>query len=552
MPMIIPAAIGLAATIGAYALLPATVMGLSATFVAGIIGTIVSTAASFLMASMTRPKPAAAPRPEDRRQSVRGAIEPRRVVYGHARVGGAMVYVASAGLDLEDLHVVVVLAGHPCHAVQTVWINDVAVPTSTLAGDGEITDASHALRDHANIRIYLGTQTAADPILTAAFPGVWTAEHLLSGCTYLAIRLRYSRDTFPSGLQNISAELSGKSDIHDPRSNTTGYTANWALCVHDYLRGAHGLACAADEVDLGTIIAAANLSDEAVPLNEAGTVTEPRYRVDGAFTLDQAPIEIMEGLLSAGAGTIVYVQGQYRLYGGAYAAPSLALTPSDFAGDIRLETRPPRRDVFNAVRGTFVDPARNWQPSEFPPMLFPAFETEDGERIWRDLRLPFTVGASNAQRLARIAALTARDSLSFTAPMRYAALRLAAWQMVAVTHPDFGWTDKPFRVNAWRFDPASGEITVSFREENAANYAWIHEMAAAIPPHPNTTLVDPLDIPAPTDLAVQPGATLQPDGSLRPVLDVTWNSAAHPFVTSHELQWRLPGGEWSSVMVPRS
>jgi hypothetical protein len=330
-----------------------------------------------------------------------------------------------------------------------------------------------------------------------------------------------------------------------------GYTNNWALCVHDYLRGPHGLACATDEVDLSTIIAAANLSDEAVPLNAGGTVTEPRYRVDGAFTLDQAPIDIMEGLLSAGAGTIVYVQGQYRLYGGAYSAPSLALTPSDFAGDIRLETRPPRRDVFNAVRGTFVDPERNWQPSEFPPMIFPAFEAEDGERIFRDLSLAFTIGASPAQRLARIAALTARDSVSFTAPMRYAALRLACWQMVSVTHPDFGWVNKPFRVHAWRFDPASGEITVSFREENAANYAWIWEMAAAVLPHPNTTLIDPLDIPAPSDLAVQPGTTLQPDGSLRPVLQVSWTAAAHPFVTSHELQWRVPGGDWSSTQVPR-
>lgn len=67
MPMVIPAAIGLAATIGAYAMLPATVLGLSSAFVAGIIGTIVSTAAQFLMSSMTRPKAAAAPLAEDRR-----------------------------------------------------------------------------------------------------------------------------------------------------------------------------------------------------------------------------------------------------------------------------------------------------------------------------------------------------------------------------------------------------------------------------------------------------------------------------------------------------
>jgi hypothetical protein len=287
-----------------------------------------------------------------------------------------------------------------------------------------------------------------------------------------------------------------------------------------------------------------------VQLDAEATSFEPRYRLDGSFTLDRAPIEVMEEMLSAGAGTLVYVQGQYRLHGGAYATPSLPLTPADFAGDIQLLTKPPRREVFNAIRGSFIAANKGWQQAEFPPITFPAYEAEDGERIWRDLRLPFTIHATRAQRLAWIATRTARDSLRFTAPMTYAALRLAAWQMVSVSHPDFGWDQKPFRVESWRFDPASGEIVVSFREENAANYAWFWEDLRAEAPAPATTLLDPLAIPAPTGLAVTPATALQPDGSLAASLVITWNAAAHPFVTSHEVQWRLPGGEWSGVEVP--
>lgn len=566
MPVLIPLAVGLAASVGALASgIAATVglaVGLSAAFVAGIIGTVVSTAATFLMSAMMRPRPQ---RPEfqDRRQSVRSAISPRQVIYGDARVGGAIVFAGSAGEDLREMHLVVALAGHPCDEVRTIWINDLSIQVSELGVNGDIINPFHTLfkkgplgpfdpsgQSLANIRIYLGDQVGADPILLSAFPDKWSHDHVLTGVTYLAIRLIYDRDKFPGGLQNISAELRGKNTIFDPRDGETRATANWALCVRDYLLSPDGLACSAAEIDEASFAAAANLSDEVVQLDEAATQFEPRYRLDGAFTLDRAPIEVMEEMLSAGAGTLVYVQGQYRLYGGAYATPSLSLGPTDFAGDIQLLTKPPRREVFNAIRGTYIAAAKDWQVAEFPPLTFSAFEAEDGERIWRDLRLPFTFAPTAAQRLARIATLTARDSLRFTAPMKYGALRLACWQMVSVTHPDFGWDAKPFRVESWRFDPSSGEIVVSFREENAGNYAWTWENRVAEPPFPPTTLVSPLDIPAPTGLTATPSTVMQPDGSLAASLIITWNAAAHPFVTSHEVQWRLPNGEWSGLEVP--
>lgn len=572
MPAVIPLALGLAATVGALAVLPATVsilgIALTASFVAGIIGTVVSTAASLIMGGVMRPRGPTAEF-QDRRQAIRSGIAPRQVVYGEARVGGAIVFAGSSGPDLRQLHLVVVLATHPCEAVDAVWINDIRVATSDLDADGNINDTSHPLygsfligsgagtpattnngRSRARIRIYLGDQTTADPVLKEALPADWTDDHILAGCTYLAIRLTYDQERFAKGLQGISAEMRGKNDILDPRDNSTGYTTNWALCVRDYLRSPLGLDCDAEEIDEPSFIAAANLSDEAVALDEHATETEPRYRLDGAFLLDQGPLAIMEGMLSAGAGTLVYVQGRYRLHGGAYATPTLALGPSDFAGDVQLVTRPPRREVFNAIRGTYIAKDRDWQVAEFPPATFAGFEAEDGERIWRELRLPFTIHPTRAQRLARIATLTSRDSLRFTAPMKYGALRLAAWQMVSVTHPDFGWAAKPFRVESWRFDPSSGQVVVGFREENAASYAWDWDDGASVPPAPRTTLVDPLALPAPGGLVVTPSSALQPDGSLAATLVITWDAALHPFVTSHEVQWRVTDGAWSGVDVP--
>ena len=61
-----------------------------------------------------------------------------------------------------------------------------------------------------------------------------------------------------------------------------------------------------------------------------------------------------------------------------------------------------------------------------------------------------------------------RSPLILKAPMRYAALRLAVWDTVALTVPEFGWTAKPFRITSWDMSPAEGTINAVFQEEQVA------------------------------------------------------------------------------------
>lgn len=556
MPQLIPVLIGLAASAasltGGAAGIAGTIAAainvgfITASVVAGVIGTIVSTVASVAMSAIMKPKKAAAASPqgaaEDRKITIRGGIEARQVIYGRAKVGGVIVYSASSGTNQRVLHLVVVLAGHRCDAVESVFLNDEEINLATQMTGADVTAGRFA--GVMSIRTYTGGQTSADALLVAQSPDGWAADHVLSGCTYMALSLFYDQDKFPNGLQSVAAVVRGKSDIYDPRTASTGYSTNWALCVLDYLRGEHGLDCDTDELDLPFFSAAANLADENVQLDAGGTQFQPRYTINGAFKLDLAPMDIIEKLLAAGAGTLVYVQGQYRLYGGAYSTPTVSLGASDFAGDVELETRAPRRELFNSIRGTFVDPARAWQAAEWPPLVDAGMVAEDGEQIWRDLPLEHVTDGTRAQRLARIAILTARDSLRLRAPIRYAGLRLAVWQMVSLTLPDFGWTAKPFRVESWSFEPATGRVMLTLREENAANYAWYWDSGASIPASPNTTLVDPLTIPAATGVTVTPGTVLQPDGGILPVLDIAWTASAHAFVTAHEVQWSRPAEDY--------
>lgn len=564
MPPAIVAVAALLAGAGTFSLLTAgtvaTFLGIStplmgataAMIVSGMVGMVVQYGLSAALGLNRRPKVDLSATAQDRKQLIRSSAAPRQVVYGRAMVSGPLVFARSTGADLRYLHLVVPLATHPVDGIETVWINDEPITPEQLDGDGLVTGGRFAGR--ARVRKYLGHQTAADADLVAEVEE-WTEDHKLLGAAYLYLRLEFDPEAFATGLSSVRAVVRGKSDIYDPRTDTTEYSENWALCLIDYLRADFGLACDDDEIDWPAAIAAANLCDEPVQLDEEATVFQPRYRLAGSFTLDDRPIEILGRMQSAGAGEIAYVQGMYRIYPGAFDTPTETLTASDAAGPLQISTRPPLSDLYNAVKGTFINPADGWQAREFPAVLDEDAEEEDGERIWQELELPFTTDGIAAQRLARIALRRAREPVTVTMPMRYASVRLCVWQMVALTLPAMGWTAKPFRITRWSFDPVSGQPSLVLREESADSWAWDHDDASPVTPGEGTTLINPLAVPPPADLSVTASTLIQSDGAVLPSLLVTWTAPAHAFTSAVEINWRweLEGGgqsDWRSATVP--
>ena len=55
-------------------------------------------------------------------------------------------------------------------------------------------------------------------------------------------------DVFPRGLLTFSAIVKGKK-VFDPRTSTTAWSANAALCLRDYLTSDYGLGANSDEIN---------------------------------------------------------------------------------------------------------------------------------------------------------------------------------------------------------------------------------------------------------------------------------------------------------------
>lgn len=383
------------------------------------------------------------------------------------------------------LHLVIPLAYHQVEEIGDVYFGADVITSAMLDAEGLVVSGKYA--QYARVRKHLGAPgQTADPYLVSVSNGQWTSAHRGQGVAYIIVSLFRKPDLYINGVPNIRAKVKGAL-LYDTRTAVTAYSNNWALVVYDYLRRAEGLGCAASEINETLFNAAANVSDENVALDAVPTY-QKRYTADGVVNLDGRPLDVLKDLLGAGAGAAAYSVNTWDLYAGAYVAPTRTLTVADLRDDISGAPDLPRRDLFNAVRGTFVDPNGDWQPTSFAPVRNALYVTEDGgEEIYRDIELPFVTNAVRAQRLAKIALERARQSATLAWPGKRTCFRINTWETVNVQVPQLGYTPKVFRNNAWQWQPGGG-VDLSLQEESAAAYDWNFGNATTYDPAPNTVL----------------------------------------------------------------
>jgi hypothetical protein len=188
-------------------------------------------------------------------------------------------------------------------------------PNASTSGGSAVDNTIPAsVNSYARVKKHTGAiEQAADADLIAEVPG-WDVNHKLNGIAYVYVRLQYSQDVFGTGIPNVSAIVKGKK-VFDPRDGSTAWSDNVALCTRDYLASEYGFNCTGAEINDTYFTAAANVCDEAVTLTTGGS--QSRYTCNGVLDTADAPIENLNALVAAMAGTVTYVQGQFRGYAGA-------------------------------------------------------------------------------------------------------------------------------------------------------------------------------------------------------------------------------------------
>lgn len=478
--------------------------------------------------------------------TTRQAITPWRMIYGRTRVGGAVTYKkVTAGH--QWYHMVITLAGHTCEEIETVYFGEDEVP---LDGSGY---ATGKYSGHVLVQKSLGDETGQPfPDLVTNSGGEWTDAHRQTGCTKVYIRILASNDLFPAGLPNITFVVKGRNDIYDPRSSLTGYSANPALCIANYLCDAvRGVgAVYADEINEAELIAAANICDESVTLAAGGS--EARFTCNGTFSLAEKPVDIIPKLASSMAGYVTQIGATWTVLAGAYDTPTITLTESDLAGAIGWQSLVSRRDSCNGVKGIYSEPGNLWQPGDFPAVVSDAAVAEDnGEEVWHDLRLEFTDSGSMAQRIAKIDLLRTRQPLTVSFPGKLSCYRCQPGKTVMLTIAKYGWSAKPFWIAEGSFSVnADGTLGyhLSLRETAAEIYDWTTDEESPIDLAPNTDLGDPFTTAVPgTPVITESLFETTGSAGVKARATMTWVAADDYFVLDYFPEYRPAAGTWVTL-----
>lgn len=555
-------ALGLAAT------------GWAAAAITFALNFVLAAALSFVAQALFKPSVPSAKAPGtpdqasvDNKITVRQAAAPRQLVYGEMRIGGIYAFIHSTDHN-NLLHVVVMVAGHEIDSFQEVWINDAAYSVEDdLDGSGFIADTADKFHNKIRFKFHLGAadQAADDDLIAECGSDVWSSTDRLLGVAYAYVRLKWDATVFGGGIPNLSFVVRGKNDIYDPRDDSTGYSANSALVLANYLCDeTYGIPVDYDTgIDEAGLIAAANICDESVATADGNH--EARYRTDGLVTCDAQPQEIIGKLLGAMHGKAPYDGERWKIMAGAYATPSLTFTDDDLRAGPKIQTITSRKDLFNAVKGTYIGatpppgddsdaPRNNYQVVDFPPVVSDTYRTLDGQRLWKDISLPLTTSASRAQRIAKIDLLKARQQIVATMPCKLSVWRCQAGDTVLWTSERYGWTAKPFEVASAKFivdgNPPTLGVDLVLRETDSSVYDWSSSEETAFDPAPNTNFPQVFNVGAASNFRVTESLyTARDGGGVKAKVTLAWDASPDAFVTSgggYRPAWRVSGAsDWT-------
>lgn len=494
---------------------PTTVIGTIATFIAGgATGTAVYYAAyalTYIAISMvtTALITALTPKPDQNPNNSNGlqvnsknALAPMQFVYGKVRKGGIITFQEVTGGNNKILHQIISLAGHEIDSVEDIYLNDNTVQmsngsvTSALWGnkiklyvhDGSQTSATDAF---ANSTETLATTLHAETTTTSNFIG--------KGIAYIYCRFEFDSTIFSNGVPQVTAVVKGKKVVTTINgvAQTPTWTDNAAWIIRDFIASDYGLEDSS--IDYATFEEAASVSEDTTVLSDSSR----QYTINGVVQASQNSGTVLQEMMTSLGGTLFWGAGAWRLFAGAFVAPTKILTLDDLRSGISLDTKMSMANNFNAVRGTFIDRDEGYISADYPQINSSAFLAEDnGIESVLDLALPYTTNPIAAQRLAKQMLFRNREQLTLSAEFGLNALNIEVGDFIKFRNDRYGWTtgnEKTFEVTDWKLSPNVDEgdlrVSMTLRESSSSAYGFNESDEQDIINN-NTSLLPYYDVPS--------------------------------------------------------
>ena len=274
--------------------------------------------------------------------------------------------------------------------------------------------------------------------------------------------------------------------------------------------------------------------------------TEARYTLAGMIDTADKPKNILAQMLTSCGGRLVYSGGKFKLIVAGYATPTVTLDDDDLRGGLEISPRITRRELANAVHGVFVNPAANYQPTDYAPVE-QSTTNDNSERIIKQIDYQFTQSHATAQRLATMELKRARQQVTVRAPCKVTAFQVEVGDTINFTNARLGWTNKTFEVIDWSLaheDQGGASalgVDLVLRETASSVYDWTPTTDETIyDPPPETDLPDSRLVAPPSGLTVTETIYTTRDGAgVKARADLEWIAALDQFAGEYEIEYKL-------------
>lgn len=465
----------------------------------------------------------------------RSNVGPVPPIYGTRRVGGTVVFMRSTddpfGIGGYQpsyyLHVVLVLGEGEIEEITNVYFDDKIS-----------TDAAFQNTPPDYEKYHLGLHTGSDDDHTDSDLGWWCLNGINYSCegtAFIYARFAWDSDVWVHGKPTITADIKGLK-VYDPRTSTTAWSDNPALCIRDYLTNTrYGCGIDASLLNDQSFEDSADYCDvESANYDNGGS--RKRYTFNGVVDIDQAPIDNLRQMLTSCRGQLIFSAGQYSLLCDQDTdASGFDFNTSNITGGWNIELDSKQAKA-NRVRARYFNAEKNWQP-DIAIVDAPGLRTtnDNGTLLEHAIELPYTSSEGEARQLATIHLNSSRKAIRCTFRATTDALQCAVGDVVTVTHPTPGWSGKEFRVTAMKMlDVDAIEVWLSEYDDTMYTFDQIE----LDDPSDNSDLPDPHTCNPPIfssgDVSYQ---WVVSTSGLHPVLDVQWSAPPETFVDHYELRY---------------
>jgi len=449
------------------------------------------------------------------------------VIYGRHKVGGYSVYEE---IDDTYFYKVVIFCEGRVGSVEKVLIDGIFAENITA---------------DINVYTFVGTDDQSNINWTRIVHGLpitrfsdsapgWTSNHRLRGCAGAAMIGKRTDVRYFPRIPTITGIIQGRR-VYDPRTTTTDYSNNPALCIRDYyISTRFGAKISTSRLDESSWIAAANYFDEQV---DYGGGNQSRFTLNMYVDTSKQVWDNIEDMCLACNSLPIRVNGKHGLLPLKPEATSFSFTDDNVVGGIQVE-RLGRRFKRNKITAQWINPSNDWQ-ADIYTVSDATFKALDNDiELSHELQL---AGVTNRYQVAHLCNIALRQSrleekISFQAT--HEALKVEIGDVVDLTHSLYGYNQKLLRVTSLSINP-DGSIGVGAEEYDEDVYDVGPVTAEELEDTPSWG--SPFEVDPPGTPSVSLSYSTNSAGFAVNVATLTWGISTSAQIAHYLIEYRESG-----------